>query len=269
MNYIQSYTVSGWEVIDTPTNGEIILAYLSGDDSAVIRLRAFLLFNKYADTVTETLDSLRNGTEVRYSASGKFYVNGLLWEIYTDELESGGYRSYLLTEYNHHCIVACVDLSGPEILVIYQRDLKTLLRSIALTCLLNENATLELPGASVTVYSQTDVSVNENSNTDALFFMNNERYIVFFLCTDDSDSFMTQADTLVQSLFDEQCMVKRIMLTDDCAKYFVQKNGIVSYCVYTTVMVGEYRIGVLAHNKSNRQEDLLSEFRIEVVYRDE
>lgn len=265
MNCIQAYNVCDWEILDSPVNGEAVFTYLVDKASVIMRLGAALLTNQYDDFVKAKLCLMRRNTEIVYSASGKFYVNGLLWEIYTDELSTGDYRSYLFTEFNHHCIVGCSDLNGTIALVAYQKDLKALLRSIALVKLLNESATLELDGASVTVYSQTDLSVNENSNQDALFFLSNERYVVFYKCRGDlSASFNKRSEFLIHECFDDDCKISKVNSSSDCIVYYISRNGIVSYCTYAEVECNGVILSVVSHDRTNRGSQLLEDFRIEV-----
>ncbi|MEY8333259.1 hypothetical protein AALB53_09145 [Lachnospiraceae bacterium 47-T17] len=266
MNCIQAYNVKGWEVVSTEQSSDVLLTYLTDDVDIIMRLYSSLVSRKYETLVASKLKMMRNATGIKYSASGKFYVNNLLWEIYTDELSTGDYRSYLFTEFNCHCIFGCVDVRGPGSLLVYQRDLKTLLRSIALTRILDESATLRLAGASVTVYSQTELVVNENSNSDALFFLGQDRYVVFYPCaTDSAIDFVKKSDELIHSFCCDGCKIKRIASGCNSAKFYITRNGITSYCTYAEFTCNDDTVAVLSHDKFNRDTDLLSEFRIEVI----
>lgn len=266
MNKVQSFSVENWKLVGSSLGGEIVLSYLDDSAEVVLGLYAILLDRSVNDVITSHLTKLRKGFDVQSTASGKFYANSLLWQIITDSLSDGSYRSYLFTEYNNHCVVGCATINNDNALIVYQRDLKQLLRSIAMSCLLNENATLVVNDVFVTVYSQTDVVVNENSNADALFFLNDERYLVFYPTSANQDSFSNRASELIKSLFDDHCTIQQIEIKDSCAKYFVSKDGSASYCTYAEVQYDDdVTISLLAHDKVNREMNPFSEFRIEVV----
>ena len=269
MNRIQSFDVDGWGLLDTTLGEGIILSYLEQDSNIVIRMRANLILSDFERTVDSVLTKLRSDVSTVHRADGTFYVNGLLWNIYTDELVSGSYRSYLFTEYMKHCIYACVDISNDSALVVYQRDLRVLLRSVSLVCLLDENATLEIDDVSVTVYSQSDVTVNENSNADALFFLNDERYVVIYATDAPELSFNDRAEKFAHTMFDERCKITNLMLRDNYAIFEICSRGSVNYCTYaeTEVSDGESKVklSVVSHDHLCRKDDLVSEFRFEVM----
>ena len=69
------------------------------------------------------------------------------------------------------------------------------------------------------------------------------------------------------NLFDDRCSVTEVSRADLCVVYYVVRDGISSYCKYVECEVDGVFLCMVEHSKVNREEDLSSEFRIEVVKR--
>ena len=271
---VQNYSVDNWSDLDIQSNGQTVFSYLNGDCSAITKIRAFLQKGTVEDVAARMYSQAEKLTVTEDTISTTISVNCQIWYMHVLHLrDSDGsekYYSFCFTFYGKHCIMIESEASNKASMSSLLQSFKSFIQSLALATFIHEQGTLVKDDLRVTVRSLTETSINENSNADALFFISNTDYCVFYLEDTSDISVVEQAETIIADMCKEECKVTRIVGDDDATtntvRYSISSKDSVNYFTFYRKSIGDNKqLSAIRYAANLELADITLLFGIEVI----